>query len=472
VGGARTALFNWLYARAKGGSFVLRIEDTDAERSTGESAASIIRDLEALGLSWDEGPGCGGECGPYFQSERLELYRAAAERLLADGKAYRSFQTEEERALVRQARERGESAEAEARYTELDRDEEARRMDAGEPFAVVFRVEPGETVVHDLVRGEVRFRNEDLGDFVIVKSDGRASYNFAVVVDDAAMRIDPVLRGEDHLSNTPRQILLYRALGYAVPQFGHVSMILGPDKTRLSKRHGSVSVQHFLAAGIVPEALVNYLALLGWGAGDDREFFTLEELVGAFSLDRVARTAATFDPAKLEWMNGRYLADLPDEQRGELVHAFLQSRGLREMGQEVSPARARELAALVGDRMKTVPMFLDYAGFFFEESITPSAEDIEGVLVKRAVHTDLCALARRLDAVEPWNDAGVETAFRDFAEESELKLRDIVGPARLAVSGKRQSPGMFESITLLGKERSVSRLCAFGTAHPPRADES
>ncbi len=323
VGGARTALFNWLFARQSGGVFVLRIEDTDAIRSTEESADSILRDLAAMGLDWDEGPGVDGPYAPYFQSQRLERYRTAAEDLLARGLAYRSFLSAEERDRVREARERGESADPQSRYRPLSPEEEAMRVARGDESAVVFRVPPGTTTVPDLIRGEVAFQNQDLGDFVLIKSDGRASYNFAAAIDDFDMKITHVIRGEDHLSNTPKQILIHQAMGRALPAFGHVPLILGPDKTRLSKRHGATSVQNFLGMGILPEALVNYLALLGWSSPDGRELLELNELVRLFSIDRVGKTAASFDPAKLEWMNGQHLARLSEEKRRALVHELL-----------------------------------------------------------------------------------------------------------------------------------------------------
>jgi glutamyl-tRNA synthetase len=473
VGGARTALFNWLWARRSGGTFILRIEDTDAVRSTEESAASILRDLSAMGLDWDEGPGVDGPHAPYFQSQRLERYRAAAGELLARGLAYRSFLSAEERERVREARERGESADPQTRYRPLSPEEEEARLARGEDFAVVFRVPPGTTSFADLIRDEVSFRNEDLGDFVLIKSDGRASYNFAAAIDDFDMKITHVIRGEDHLSNTPKQILLHQALGRTLPVFGHVPLILGPDKTRLSKRHGATSVQNFLGLGILPEALVNYLALLGWSSPDGRELLTLEELIALFSIERVGKTAASFDPAKLEWMNGQHLARLSEEKRGALVHELLVSRGVTESGRPVAPERARELAALVGERMKTVPQFLDYAGFFFVDEVEPAEEDVREVLRKGGDKVDLVALADALERAPDLAPAPVEALFRTFADAQGMKLRDLVAPARLAITGKRVGPGLFESIAALGRSRSVERLRRFaeraGNAPAPRS---
>jgi glutamyl-tRNA synthetase len=473
VGGARTALFNWLWARRNGGVFILRIEDTDAIRSTEESAASILRDLSAMGLDWDEGPGVNGPHAPYFQSERLERYRAAADELLSRGLAYRSFLSAEERARVRDARERGESAEPKTRYLALPPEEEEARRARGEDFAVVLRVPPGTTAFTDLIRDEVSFQNEDLGDFVLVKSDGRASYNFAAAIDDFDMKITHVIRGEDHLSNTPKQILIHQALGRTLPVFGHVPLILGPDKTRLSKRHGATSVQNFLGLGILPAALVNYLALLGWSSPDGRELLTLDELISLFSIERVGKTAASFDPAKLEWMNGQHLARLSEEKRGELVHELLLGRGVTEGGKAVPPERARELAVLVGERMKTVPQFLDYAGFFFVDQVEPQDADVRDALAKVGDKADLAALADELERTPDLSPGPVEALFRAFGESRGLKLRDLVAPARLAITGKRVGPGLFESIAALGRRRSVERLRRFaeraGNAPAPRS---
>lgn len=467
VGGARTALFNWLFARTKGGVFVLRIEDTDAIRSTEESADSIIRDLSALGLDWDEGPGVGGPFGPYFQSQRLNRYLAVAEELLARGLAYRSFLSANERDVIRAARERGVSADPASRYEALSSEEERHRTLRGDEFAIIFRVPPGTTKVQDLIRGEVVFQNETLGDFVLVKSDGRASYNFAAALDDFDMNITHVLRGEDHLSNTPKQILLHQALGRGLPEFGHVPLILGPDRSRLSKRHGATSVQNFLGAGILPAALANYLALLGWSSPDGREIFSLEELVRVFSLDRVGKTASSFDPAKLEWMNGQHLAALPADRRGALVHDLLTSRAATEEGASVSLERATELATLVGDRMKTVPQFFDYAGFFFEER-APSPDEMRDANAKANGRADLVVLADRLGNLEVFTTESIEAAFREHAEGRGLKLRDLVAPARLALTGRRVGPGLFESCVALGRERTVRRLAAGSPAPTAR----
>jgi glutamyl-tRNA synthetase len=454
-----------MFAKATNGTFILRIEDTDAERSTDASAAEIVRDLTTLGLSWDEGPGVGGDYGPYFQSRRADGHRAIAEELLRSGAAYRSFQSAEELAATRAARERGESASPRARYQTLPPEEERERLARGDRYAIVLRVPPGETRWVDLVRGEMKFDNAELGDFVLMKSDGTASYNFAVSLDDSDMRVTHVLRGEDHISNTPKQLVLLDALERARPEFGHVPLIVGPDKARLSKRHGATSVQHFLDQGLLPDAVANYLAMLGWSAPGGEEIFRIADVAEQFSLERVGKTAASFDPVKLEWVNGQHLVRMDPATRGALVGQLLAARGVTEFGRAVTPARAVELSELVGDRMKTIPQFLDYAGFLFDD-VEPDAADAEKAL-KKSRTSDVRAVADRLESLEPFDAATIEAAYRAFVETTDGKLGNLVAPCRLAITGKRVSPGLFESIAALGRERSVGRLRAFADRFAP-----
>ncbi len=322
VGGARTALFNWLLARKEGGVFVLRIEDTDRERSSEEHTQAILHGLEWLGVTWDE--------GPVFQSQGLERHKAAAYALLESGQAYRDFSTPEEAARDREeeVREGGRTRRPRERSDGLSPEDVAARIEAGEAFAIRFRVPDGETVWNDGVHGETRFRNEEIDDLVILRSDGTPTYNLAVVSDDADMGITLVLRGDDHLSNTPKQILLHEALGNRVPAFAHVPLILGPDGKRLSKRHGATAVGDYEKEGILPEAMFNFLALLGWSPGDDREVLSRDELVKVFSLDRVLKKSSVFDFTKLEWLNGQHLAATPTEELLEPVRRRLAEKGL------------------------------------------------------------------------------------------------------------------------------------------------
>src|SRR5215813_10125613 len=329
VGNARTALFNWLLARGQRGTFILRIEDTDAERSTRESETAIIRDLRWLGLDWDEGPDVDGPHGPYRQSERLHLYASYAAELLAADKAYHCFcSTAQLEAERQEALATGRPAHYAGTCRRLSKAQAAARMAAGERPAIRFRVPHEHDVVFtDAVRGEVRFQSEVIGDPVIVRADGHPAYNYAVVVDDALMEITHVIRGEDHISNTPRQLLLYEALGWSPPAFGHVSMVLGPDHSKLSKRHGATSVSEFRERGYLPEALANYLALLGWSPGDGEELIPLDEMAKRFRIDDVGKSAGVFDPEKLAWVNRHYLKAASDDRLARLAVPFLGTQG-------------------------------------------------------------------------------------------------------------------------------------------------
>jgi glutamyl-tRNA synthetase len=459
VGGARTALFNLLFARRHGGTFILRIEDTDRERSTTEAVGAIFEGLRWLGLAWDEGPEAGGEHGPYFQSERLALYAAAAERLQVEGKAYRCFCEPD---ALRQRREaalaRGEPPKYDRTCHRLTREESEARAARGEPHALRFAMPEGITTWDDSVRGEVTFQNAALDDLVILRTDRHPTYNFAAVVDDAAMRITHVLRGDDHISNTPRQIQLYRALALEPPVFGHVPMILGPDGTRLSKRHGATSVTEYRDLGFLPEAMVNFLALLGWAFDGEREIFTLEELTQVFSLDRISKNPAIFNTEKLEWMNGEYVRALPLEKRTDLVLAHLRSAGgvpetaLRDRG-----AVERAVAA-VGDRMKRPQDFLIYAGFLFADPVEPDPAAWAELVQKPQAADRLRKLADALAAVEPFEHDPVEAAVRGLAASEGVKAGEVIMPARIALTGKKVAPGIFDVILLLGRERTVARL--------------
>src|SRR5882724_4948546 len=333
VGNARTALFNWLFARQKRGTMVLRVEDTDIERSEARFETQLIDDLKWLGLDWDEGPDVGGSYGPYRQSDRLEIYREHAERLLQEGKAYLCFCTEEE---LQKERERAMAEQQQAIYSgkcrALDPAEAKRRREAGEACAIRLRIPEHPIRFYDIVRGDVEFSNEVVSDPIILRSSGMPVYNYVVVIDDALMKITHVIRGDDHLSNTPKQVALYEALGWPVPEFAHLSTILGPDRERLSKRHGATSVANFREMGVLPEALVNYMALLGWApSGADRETFTRDELVKEFSLERVTPSPEVFDMEKLYWLNRHYIKGMPAERRTALGAWFLSKAGYIEL---------------------------------------------------------------------------------------------------------------------------------------------
>ena len=450
VGGARAALFNWLLARKEGGSFILRIEDTDRQRSTEAHTEAVLHGLTWLGLDWDE--------GPFFQSDGLARHRADALRLLDEGKAYRDFTTVE--LLKAEAERRGLQETRRLPRTlaeEVSPEEAARRTAAGDPFAVRFRVPEGDTVWEDLLHQELRFANADIEDLVVLRSDGTPTYNMAVVSDDADQRLTHVIRGDDHISNTPKQILLYRALGLPVPAFGHLPLILGPDGKRLSKRHGATAVGEFEAQGILPEALFNFLALLGWNPGDEREVMSRDELVAAFSLDRVQKKSAVFDPAKLEWLNGQHLARWDAAQLVPLVVARLPVEPEAWQGRQ---AWLERLVDMLKVRARTVeelsrmaaPYLSDDALDYDEESVARHWAREPAVVAER-----LTRLRDRLDRV-PWARQELEEATRKLAEELGVGAAKVIHPLRVAVTGRQHSPGMFEVLALLGKERSLARL--------------
>ncbi|HSQ58909.1 MAG TPA: glutamate--tRNA ligase [Acidobacteriota bacterium] len=460
VGGARTALFNFLFARHHGGVFILRVEDTDQERSTKESVAAIFEGMRWLGLEWDEGPGKECPHGPYFQSERLAGYAAAARRLLAEGKAYRCFCDPEDLKRRREAAlQRGMPPKYDRTCLALPPGGAEARAAKGEPHALRFRMpDDGETTWRDGVRGDVTFQNATLDDLVIFRADQHPTYNFAAVVDDAAMEITHVIRGDDHISNTPRQIRLYDALGLAPPVFGHVPMILGPDGTRLSKRHGAQAVTEFRDAGYLPEAMVNFLALLGWAFDGERELFTLKELGEVFTLERCSKNPAIFNYEKLEWMNGEYFRALPLERRAALVAEHLRATNALPPAAYADTAALERAVAAVGDRMKRPQHFLDYAAYLFVDRVEPEAGPWEELKQKPGAAARLRSFADLLERTPTLEHDPLDQAARALAKEEGVKFGDLVMPARIALTGKKVSPGIFDVIGLLGRERCVRRL--------------
>jgi glutamyl-tRNA synthetase len=458
VGGARTALYNHLHARATGGVFVLRIEDTDAERSTPESTRAILDGLRWLGLAWDEGPGVGGEFGPYVQAERRALYAEAATRLEAAGHAYPCFCTPDELEARRQQQlARGEDPRYDGRCRALSAAERASRRAAGEKPALRFRLPAAQEVAwNDVVHGRIAFQSEVLDDFVLARSDGWPTYNFACVVDDLHMRISDVIRGDDHISNTPRQILLYRAFGAAPPQFAHASMILGPDGKRLSKRHGATSVEAFGEQGIVPEGMVNFLALLGWALDGKTEIFTLSELERVFRLERVGPNPAVFDTQKLEWVNAQHLKRLDEAERTRRVCAFLEAHGHDLSGRSEEWRRA--FVRALGDRLKTLADAADVGAFALEDPPAMEAEAWAELLSRPGSGARLLALAERIGALPAWTLEALEAATRALASEQGIKAGEMIAPARVALTGRKAAPGIFDVMWLVGRERVVSRL--------------
>ncbi len=450
VGGARTALFNWLLARKEGGVFVLRIEDTDRARSTDEHTEAILHGLGWLGIDWDE--------GPYFQSEGFERHRADALRLLAEGKAYRDFTTPEEIQAEAEARGMHPSRVAREKADALGPEESKRRADAGEAFAIRFRVPSGETRFEDMVHGPMRFPNDDIDDLVILRSDGTPVYNLAVVSDDAEMGITHVIRGDDHLSNTPKQALLYRALGLPEPVFGHVPLILGPDGKRLSKRHGATAVGDYEQRGILPEAMMNFLAFLGWNPGDEREVMTREELVEAFTAERILKKSAVFDLEKLEWLNGRHLAETPADRLLERVRARLREEGApgRLMDDD---AWMTHLIDLLKVRARTVDDLAEQARPYVSERVTYAEDAVAKHWTKdpREAAQRLESLAERLGSTA-WQAEPLEDALRALAAEMDVGAGKLIHPLRVALTGQMSSPGIFDVLVLLGRDRSLERI--------------
>lgn len=478
VGGARTALFNWLYARRTGGVFVLRIEDTDVERSSPEMVDGILDGMSWLGLDWDEGPGKGGVYGPYFQSERLDRYRVMAEQLVRDGHAYYCYCSAEaagaDKAAETQGTERaaaggdeeegdtprGESWTYDRRCSRLTPAEVAAREAAGTPRAIRFRVPEGKTVFHDEVHGDITFDNAHIEDFVALRSDGHPTYHLSVVVDDIDMAITHVVRGDDHISNTPKQVMLYRAFGRPVPAFAHVPLILGPDKRRLSKRHGATSVTEYRRQGFVPEAMVNFLALLGWSPGNDQEMFTSEELVAAFSLDGIASSNAVFNPEKLEWFSAQYIQRLPADDLAERVRPLLREAGWWRDDWAGGEGRAwlERVIELFKPRAKRLTEFIEKGRPFFSDELDYAADAVEKHLAPADARAHIDAIEAMCTAAEPFTAAALEPALRALAAERGVKAGVLIHPLRVALTGQTASPGIFDVMELLGRPRVLDRI--------------
>jgi glutamyl-tRNA synthetase len=462
VGGVRTALFNWLFARKNGGVFALRIEDTDLERSTEESVEQLKRSLRWIGLEWDEGPEVGGPHSPYRQTERMELYREAAKKLLESGAAYYDFATPEEvNAFREKARSEGrQPIYRGGEYRDMDPEEAWRKIEAGEPYTVRFKTpREGQTVVEDMIRGPVTFDNTNLEDFVLMKSTNTPTYNFAAAVDDAEMEISHVIRGDDHLSNTPRQILLYKALGRELPAFAHVPQVLGPDKKKLSKRHGAASVEDFAEQGILPEALFNYLALLGAGYAADEEIFTPEELASRFRIDRVSGNPAVFDENKLLSINQVYIRRKSPEELAMLAAPMLAESGAatpEELARDMP--RLTQIMDLLKERISRTTDIPDAVGYFYGGKLDYDPDEFEKQFGKEFVRENFRELYERLASLPEWTEEVIEQAVRGLAAEKEKGARHLIHPLRFATTGRTVSAGLFETMQLLGRERSLLRI--------------
>ena len=467
IGGARTAIYNWAFARANGGTFILRIDDTDPTRSTDENTQVILRAMRWLGLDWDEGPEVGGDYGPYFQTERLDVYRDAARKLVDEGRAYYCFCTPEKLEADRKAaQERHDPFQGYQRTCrDIDPAEAQRRVDAGEPYTIRIKVpqDRSDVVVHDAVHGDVTFNARELDDFIIFRSDGTPTYNFATVVDDADMGITHIIRGDDHLSNTPRQVMVYEALGAPVPVFAHISMILGADGKKLSKRHGATSVEEYRDAGYLSDAFVNYLALLGWALDGETTIVPRDVLASRFSLDHVSKNPATFDPEKLDWVNGQYLQAMDDSTfSSEVLMPQLVAAGLETEGAPAHDSAWYDLlSSLLKPRTTLAPQVVEKARFLYEgDEVTLDEKSVSKNIAKEGVSTCLEAAREALEAIDAdgWHVEAIDAALEELPERRGVGKRKVFQAVRVAECGNQVSPPLGASMELLGRDASLARL--------------
>ena len=444
IGGVRTALFNWLLARQQHGTFILRIEDTDQDRSTAEAIDAIVEGMRWVGLDWDE--------GPFRQTERMDLYRDHAKKLFDAGHAYWCICTPDELDARRK--------EAIAKGLPQKYDGRCRERDIREPTgeaALRFKApQTGQTVIDDLIKGRVEFDNTVLDDLIILRSNGYPTYNFSVVVDDALMGITHVIRGDDHLTNTPRQVPMFQALGFAVPRFGHLPMILGADKARLSKRHGATSILAYRDMGYLPEAMVNYLARLGWSHGD-QEIFTVTEMIEKFSLEHVQKSSAVFNPEKLLWVNAQHIQHGDPARLADVVRPFLEQAGVGAAVKSVEPAWIVQLVIMLRERARTLVEMAAAATPYLMDDVPPENESAQKLLTP-AVAPAMRTLTERFAKLEPFTKEATEAVFKALVEELQMKMGQLAQPVRVALTGRTASPGLFDVVALLGRERTVARL--------------
>lgn len=457
IGNARIALFNYLFARKNKGKFILRIEDTDKERSRKEYEEAIIEDLRWLGIEWDEGPDIGGQYGPYRQSERINIYREFAEKLLKEGIVYKCYCTKEELENMRKEaikRNLPPGYDGRCRYLTKEKINQFER----EKREYVLRLKvPDEKIeINDLIRGKVVFEGEHLTDFVIMKSDGTPTFNFAVVIDDYLMNITHVIRGEDHLSNTPKHILIFKAINAPIPKFAHMSMTLGPDRTRLSKRHGATSVRAYRENGYLPEAFFNYIALLGWGTEGSREIFTKEELIDEFSIERCHKASAIFDPEKLLWMNSYYIRNASIERIYQLSLPFLKNEGLLDDADKEKEEYIKKAISLEKEKIKTLKDIPYLIEFFLKE---PEYEkDGFEKLINEETKKILSEIAEIFKNMDNFEKEEIEKKVRDYCSQKGYKTSFVFHPLRFSLSGRTKGPDLFGMIELLGKEKTIERI--------------
>lgn len=461
LGNIRTALFNWLFARHYGGSFIIRIEDTDMTRKVDGAIQDILHSLRWLGLDWDEGPEMGGKFGPYFQSQRLKIYHPIAQQLVREGYAYPCYCSPQRLEDMRAEQLRRGQPTGYDRHCRNFSEEECTRLEAQGVVPVVRFKTPlkGKTNFQDLIRGRMVIENNTLDDFVLMKSDGYPTYHLASVVDDHLMQISHVLRADEWLSSTPRHVLLYQALGYEPPQFAHLPMILGPDRSKLSKRHGATSLSEYREEGYLPQAMVNFLALLGWALDDKTEIFSLEELVKYFSLERISKTAAIFNKEKLHWMNGVYIRQLSVEELTEKAIPFLEKYLPDEAKRPFDMDYVRQIVSLEQERAKTLDELPQLAEFFFTDEHICSTDLLPGGGMSREMAVKALEIAHeRLQILEPFDDSSLESLLRPLTLELGLKTREFFGLLRMATTWHTAAPPLFKTMEVLGKERCINRI--------------
>lgn len=461
IGGARSALFNYLVAKHTGGKFVVRIEDTDRKRSTSESEENIKEALKWLGINWDEGIDVGGPDGPYRQTERLEIYKKYTEKLLAEGKAYYCFCTPEELEAEKEEQlKKGETPVYSGKCSHLPKETVEQYLKEGRPYVIRIATPKNETLeVDDLVRGHVTFDSNKVGDFVIVKSDGIPVYNYCVVIDDALMHITHVIRAEEHLSNTPRQIVLYHALGFDVPKFAHVSLILGADKKKMSKRHGATSVQQYRDAGYLPDALVNFLGLLGWTPNSDQEIFSRDELIQQFTLDRVAKNPAVFDIEKLNWINFHYMKQLDADQLLAVCLPHLQQAGYASQNPDAAEMQwLKDMVWAMREHVQYGAQIVDAAKVFFTDDFAPENEETAAVLREETAPAVLTMFHDELAALDEVTADTVQPLFKKIQKGLKVKGKFVYMPIRVAVTGVMHGPDLNVIVALMGREKVLACL--------------
>lgn len=464
IGGARTALYNYIFAKQNNGKFILRIEDTDALRSSEEFTSNILNSLKWLGIEWDEGPDISGPYGPYKQSERLELYKYYANKLLEENKAYRCFCTPEE---IEVKREEAKNKKIPYRYDgkcrNLSESEIAQKLKNNEKFAIRIKNDLNEIITfNDIVRGEISFDSRNFDDFIILRSDEFPVYNFAVVIDDALMKINYVIRGDDHISNTPKQIIIYKILNFPVPNFAHLPMILGEDKTRLSKRHGATSVEQFKELGFLPEAMVNYLVRLGWGYDDTQEIFTKEEIIKNFSLQRVNKSPAVFSYHKLEWINSIYLKNMELNKKTEMVIPFLIKEKLIDKDYaDKNFSKIKKIVEVIGARLKTLKDITFYSDFFFKEEIQFDQKIIEEFFLNKNYNVIqlYSAIIENLQLCDKWEKDFIINKFEEvYKSFNFIPRKTYYQLIRVALTGRTISPDLIDIMLILGKEKTIDKI--------------